>query len=229
MNKLNSLGETLLDYKSELVKDYPPLVRTAMIKAIRDLLEEEKIESNVMPLLIDANESKNKFKEFISTKAEFIKPYEELLQEFELLGRDVISRCSNMNIDEIYAEPDVDKDMISTFITFTCTEEYVMEHFGVSEQELIKLMKKGGFIEMYVSLRLSKVVKDIIQSFSSSISYISLDQSLAYANPVNNGYSMDLIMNVNVNDYEKDEYKNSILEEIRLVSEEARKTFLKNF
>lgn len=225
MKKINENGIKLLEYKEELMKDYPKIVRDSLILALEQMMAENIIDLVTYQTIKNTNESKDSFISYLLTKKEFTKTYEELFEEYEVFRIELDEELKMHDLFDLLTETVVEKDSIYVIKKFTIDESFVMDYFGVDEADLIRIMKRRGFVEKFTALRLTKVLKDIINESKKEISILNIDNSLAYFNEDNNGYNIDLIMGIQIDDLLKLDSKTVILGEIKEITVLADKIY----
>lgn len=215
MNKINEVGVRLLEYKDELLKDYPKIVKDSLLLSLEQMLSDKVIDLTTYEIIKNTAESKDGFTSYLLTRKEFTKTYEELFEEYEVLRNDLDEELRMHELFDLRTETIVEKDSIYILKTFLIDENFVMDYFGVQEIDLIKLMKRKGFVENFVALRLTKILNDIVNKTKYGTSLLNYDSSLVYFNENYNGYNIDLIMEVKISDIPILEKKNMILAEIK--------------
>lgn len=225
INKINNVGLQLLEYKEELLKDYPKIVRDALILSLEQMAEQKIIDIDTFETIKNTDESVDLFLAYLLTKKEFTKSYKELFKEYEEIREELNKDLELQNLFDLKTETIVEKDVICILKTFSINESFVMEFFGVEEKDLIKLMKRRGFVEKFAALRLTKVLTDIIKEGKINTTMIKLDNSLAYFNENGDGYNIDLIMEASVNDLIAIDKKKRIISEVKTIRKLADKTY----
>lgn len=217
MNKINKLGQRLIEFKDEYNKDYPPIVLDSMNVALNQMLLENRIDMSTFDYIINKNITKKMFLDFIDGKKEYTKSIDELKKEYEDIRLTLVDALTNHEIESIETDYDIEKEALIASKPYHITEQFIMEYFGVTEKEMPKMMKKGGFVEIFVSLRLGKVFADIVEHCNTGISHLKLEHSLPYVNK-EGGYNIDVAMEINIDDFCKQEWREKIVEEIKKIS-----------
>lgn len=215
MKKINEIGIKLLEYKDELTKDYPKIVRESLVFSLEQMLNNKIIDLTTYEIIKDIKENRDSFMSYLLTKDEFVKTYEELFEEYEVFRKELDEELKNHELFDLKTKTVVEKDVIYILKTFSIDEDFVMNYFGVEKNDLSKLMKGKGFVEKFVVLRLTKVLKDIIDMSNYNISVLCLDNSLVYFNEESNEYNIDLIMKIKIEDISVSDKKKKIIIEIK--------------
>lgn len=197
INKINKIGLSLLEYKEELTKDYPPIVRNSLLSTISGMYENEVIDSVVYELMISKTEDFNNFKEYILSNSNYTKTHAELFKEFEAFRVEVDNKLKDNEIYGLITQSIIEENSIFAIKTFSIGEEFIMGFFGVEEKDLNNLMKKKGFAEKFAAFRLTKVINDIIDD-SGLVDNLNIDKSLAYFNDKQNSYNIELIIKLDI-------------------------------
>ncbi|MDF2880040.1 MAG: hypothetical protein K0R54_597 [Clostridiaceae bacterium] len=199
MNKINKIGLELIQYKSELLKDYPELVKKSLLLAIDQMVEIKVLDLDTCYVIKDNNVNVEEFTGYLYTKNMFIKSDEEILKEFEILRNILNSKLEELGIlQKLKTESIIDKDIILASKTFCIDEQFTMEFFGASEEDVLNLMKRRGFIEKFAVLRLTKIFNDIKSQLSYPEDLLKCDTSLVYFDTEKNGYSIDFTFDISI-------------------------------
>lgn len=225
MQKINEVGIKLLEYKEELIKEYPKIVKDALVFSLEQMLNNKVIDLTTYEIIKNESESKDSFKSYLLTKEEFVKTYEELFREYEILRKELNEELITHELLDLKTETIVEKDVIRVLKTFLVDEKFIIDYFGVQETDLIKLMGRKGFVEKFTALRLVKILKDIIREVQNKLFMLKVDNSLVYFNEKNIGYNIDLIIDIDVDDISVLESKDKIITGIKEVNLLAENTY----
>lgn len=225
MNIINQTGLKLIEFKDEFGKDYPDIVKDSLTIALRKMVESGEIDRDAFDVVTSSNSNRKMFIEYLQSRKEYCKTPAELRKEFEKFRMQLDELLAGLSVNDITTEVAPEKQALLAIKTFSMDSEFVMDYFGVAEKDLLKLMKKGGFVEVFVSLRLSRVLSYILEDCSPGMSHIRLAYSLPYLSSTGDGYNIDLMMEVNVDDFLQVEWRERILSEIKEVSERAGTVF----
>lgn len=225
MNKINETGMKLIEFKNEFSKDYPDIVRDSLVLSLQKMIESGEIDKDTLNFVTNNNNNKKMFMEYLVARKEYLKSPEEMKKEYEIYRKKLEELIEMYQINDLETEIAVEKDAILAVRTFSIDGEFVMDYFGVREKDLMKLMKKGGFVEVFVSLRLARVLSLIIDDCSPGMSHIQMKNSLPYVSENGDGYNIDLLMEINVDDFTKTEWRDRILGEVKEVTERAGTAF----
>lgn len=205
MNKYNQLGIELINYKQELTKNYPDIVKRSLHLSIDQLMQNNIIDIDTHYALKDGSTSIDNFKGYIIEKPAYIKTSEELLIEYEALREKLNIKLNENELSEIvHTQSYVEKEKIAINKTFIIDENYVVKYFGVPREDLEKLMKRKGFIEKYAVLRLPKILGDFLKTIDYPPELFKCTASLVYFDVDKNGYCIDLIFDTPVEVVEDD-------------------------
>lgn len=219
MNKINLKGENLIQYKNELKKEYPDLVKQSMIIALQQLLDGKIIDREAFELTKNETVDIEEFREYLLSKKDYMKTEKEILAEMDIIKQDIFSCLKSMNIENnLVLKSVADKEKFIITRKFTIDENFVVSYFGVPEEDLLKLMKRGEFVEKFAVLRLSKVFKDISQKIVKT-ELVNFDTSLVYFDSSLNGYSIDFVFEVNLLTAEDGKKLETACEQIKEIRE----------
>ncbi|HFJ9376766.1 MULTISPECIES: hypothetical protein [Bacillus] len=229
MNKYNVFGMELISYKTEILKDYPDIVKRSLHDTFDKLLEHNAIDEDIHFSLKDDGMDTDRFKSFILTKIKCIKSNEELLVEYEVIRERLESHIQELiQSQELETESFVEKENISIIKKFVIDTEFAQEYFGIEEKDLEKSMKPKGFVEKFAVLRLPKILKDFVQIDgvqSEYFNYEAINSFLVYREEETTNYCIDLCLSIPI-DIAEDETKTvAIMEDVSNVVSKAEEYF----
>lgn len=206
MNKYNALGVELINYKTELLKEYPEIVKRSLMLSIDQMLQNELIDLDTHYAIKDDTTLVEPFREYILTKPTYLKTVEELFAEYEELRDKLTQKLLELQIeDQLSTESFVKKEQIAIIKTFNIDMEYAKAFFGVEIDEVEKLMKKKGFIEKFAVLRLPKILGDFLKTIEYPTELFNCEASFVYFDVETNSYCIDLLFDIPVENLEDEE------------------------
>lgn len=221
MNRINQRGIELLSYKTELLKDYPDIVRKSLELALEQMVENKVIDLDTYEFVRDASTTLDSLNEYLYTKSQFLKTEEEIFAEFEVIREKLNKRLADHGLDSLATESVIDKDVILVTKKFCINEQFTLEYFGVEEKDLLKLMKRRGFVEKFAVLRLTAIFKPFMKEVTYPEDLFNCDVSLVYFDKEENGYSIDIFFELPIEEVEKEERIEDMCKEIQVISEKA--------
>jgi hypothetical protein len=227
MNRINQKGMELIQYKIELSKDYPEIVKNSLILALEQMLENEVIDLDTYMNIKDETFSLESFEKYLLTKPSFLKTEEEIFQEFEALRKILDDKLDELEVEGLKTESIIDKDVILVTRKFCIDEDFTLRYFGVEEKDLLKLMKRRGFVEKFAVLRLTAIFKQFMEKVTYPKELFDIDVSLVYFDKDENGYSIDFTFEVNIEDIENQEKLDKICEAIKVIKQEVEEFYQK--
>lgn len=205
MNKYNNLGVELINYKHEILKNYPDIVKRSLHLSIDQLMQNNIIDIDTHYALKDDTTTTDSFKNYIIEKSAYIKSAEELLVEYEALREKLNIKLNEQGLSEtVHTQSYVEKEKIAINKTFAIDEDYVVNYFGVPREDLEKLMNRKGFVEKYAVLRLPKILSDFLKTVDYPSELFKCSASLVYFDVDKNRYCIDLIFDAPVETVEED-------------------------
>lgn len=225
MNRINKKGMQLIQYKNELEKEYPQLVKDSLMLAVQQLLEGNVIDLDTFEAVKDNTLSLSSFENYLLTKPGLSKTKEEILEEYEVIRKKFDEEIAKYGIRDIVTESIIEKDTILASKKFCIEDNFTMEYFGVEEKDLLKLMKRRGFIEKFAVLRLTTIFKDILNRISSAGELFNTEVSLVYFDKVDGGYNIDLQFEINVDELEKGDRTQEIINKVNEIKIEAERIY----
>ena len=169
MKKLNMFGKDILDYKSELLKDYPKLVERSLLDAAQKKLELTPDGMSVFEALKDSNVEIEDFKTILLNNSNFSKSEAEIRKEMEELGKEKIKVLEDYGVFDVELDIDIEKDEIFFYKEIAFTSDYFREYFDIPDDALIALMKPKSIGERIARLRLSKFKKVIEEEMADEV------------------------------------------------------------
>jgi hypothetical protein len=227
MNRINQKGMELIQYKIELSKDYPEIVKNSLILALEQMLENEVIDLDTYMNIKDETFSLESFEKYLLTKPSFLKTEEEIFQEFEALRKILDDKLDELEVEGLKTESIIDKDVILVTRKFCIDEDFTLRYFGVEEKDLLKLMKRRGFVEKFAVLRLTAIFRQFMEKVTYPKELFDIDVSLVYFDKDENGYSIDFTFEVNIEDIENQEKLDKICEAIKAIKQEVEEFYQK--
>lgn len=221
MNRINQKGMELIQYKSELTKDYPELIKNSLVLALEQMVENKVLDLDTYMNIKDDTFQEESFTKYLLTKSSFTKTEEEIFKEFEVLRKILDDKLSEHKAEGLKTESVIDKDVILITRKFCIDEAFTMSYFGVDEKDLLKLMKRRGFVEKFAVLRLTAIFKELMNKVTYPENLFKIDVSLVYFDKDENGYSIDFTFEVNIEHIEKRENLDQICETINSIKKEA--------
>jgi hypothetical protein len=227
MNRINQKGMELIQYKIELSKDYPEIVKNSLILALEQMLENEVIDLDTYMNIKDETFSLESFEKYLLTKPSFLKTEEEIFQEFEALRKILDDKLSELEVEGLKTESVLDKEAILVTRKFCINENFTLKYFGVEEKDLLKLMKRRGFVEKFAVLRLTAIFRQFMEKVTYPKELFDIDVSLVYFDKDENGYSIDFTFEINIEDIENQEKLDKICESIKIIKQEVEEFYQK--
>lgn len=195
MNKLNKLGETILECKKEFNNAQSELVRNALRIYAKDLASNVAVDIGVFTVLEDINIDIPQFEKFLLAREICCISIEEVITLFKERESHYNERFDNS--PKVTISTDESQEVANFSIGLSIDETFVASYFGVDEAEAFKLMKRQGLVEQFTALRIRKLARDIVLQFSNSKPfYASLDISYAHYIDSLKSYAVDVILTV---------------------------------
>ena len=169
MKKLNMFGKDILEYKSELLKDYSKLVERSLLDAAQKKLELTPDGMSVFEALKDSNVEIEDFKTILLNNSNFSKSEAEIRKELEELGKEKIKVLEDYGVFDVEADVDVNTDEVFIYKEIAFTSDYFREYFDIPDDALIALMKPKSIGERIARLRLSKFKKVIEEEMEDEV------------------------------------------------------------
>ncbi|MBP1308678.1 hypothetical protein JOD82_001698 [Paenibacillus sp. 1182] len=225
MNRINQRGMDLIQYKCELMKEYPKIVKDSLYLALEQMVENKVLDMDTYMFIREDSTTATSFEEYLYSKTNFLKTEEEIFAEFEIIRSKLNDKLASHGLDMLHSESVVDKEVILVTKKFCVNEEFTMNYFGVEEKDLLKLMKRRGFVEKFAILRLTAIFKPFMETLDFPKDLFIYDMSLVYYDKDENGYSIDLYFELPVEEVEREEKLDEICEGMSVVVEKTQAHF----
>ncbi len=162
-------GKDILEYKSELLKDYSKLVKRSLLDAAQKKLELTPDGMSVFEALKDSNVEIEDFKTILLNNSNFSKSEAEIRKELEELGKEKIKVLEDYGVFDVDADVDINTDEVFIYKEIAFTSDYFREYFDIPDDALIALMKPKSIGERIARLRLSKFKKVIEEEMEDEV------------------------------------------------------------
>lgn len=229
MNKLNALGNELLEFKKEYNKDYSSIIKKSLDIAIDKMAEDEIIDVDIHYSLKDETSDISNFKLLLLEKAKCLKTVEELLVEYETIRaklNNVLDISEEDTENSVETLSSVKHEKISITKEFIITEKFIREYFVVeSDEDFKELMKRRGFIEKFAIIRLNKILKDFVTQNAICSSNFEILNSNVFYEVDRNIYGIHLLFNIPIDNLETEEAIEDIGLEVKEIVSESEKFF----
>lgn len=225
MNRINQKGMDLIGYKSELIKDYPDLVKKSLLLAIEQMVENKIINLDAYEFVKQDETTLEELLSYLEDHDEFLKTEEEIFAEFEVIREKLDKLLEDKGMDYLQTESVIDKDVLLVTKKFCVDEGFTMNYFGVEEKDLLKLMKRRGFVEKFSVLRLTAIFKAFMEELEYEKDLLTCDVSLVYFDKDENGYSIDVFFELPIEEVEKEEKIEEMCEVIQTIVAKAEKHY----
>lgn len=226
MNRINQRGMDLIQYKEELLKEYPKIVRDSLNLSLHQLVENDALDNHTLLLIQDTQMSVSNFEQYLYESPSYLKTEKEIFAEYEMLRESFVEVLEQNGLGDLTTETIVQKDCILANKQFAIDEAFTKEYFGVNESDVLKLMKRRGFVEKFAVLRLTAIFNEFSEGLKKSKPELNSDLSLVYYDKEANSYAIDLFFEVPVELIEENAELPDRCLAIRTVVEQAEALFV---
>jgi hypothetical protein len=202
---LGEKGLELVNYRKQLdgVK-HNDFLKEAVVELIKTKVSKEEVD------LIMSVSSARGLDEKLLDMPNYIKKEEEILQEKKVkfeeealkFNNNIRKKESSWNKDvKLFytVDSDYEKNTYTVIRKFGLGQKFLEEYFGVSNKKILtRLMKENGFLKDYTELRISTVLRKIINSVDVACGTIEIGK--AYFSEEKNTYNVNLTITVSVED-----------------------------
>lgn len=228
MIRYNEIGQQLLDYKTELLKDYPALVYDALITSLTKIKEDDIIDYDAFTTVTNNSITMEEMKAYIVTHKRYMKTAQEMEGEFEELRKKLDEKISEIpELEDVYSENNIKQNAIEIKRKFSIDEACVMNYFGVNSDGAVDLMKKRGFVEKFAALRLAKILKDFSEQLVYQTDLFKIDNSPVFCTPEE--YAIEYEFIINIEDIESWDNIDEILQEINRIKQQVDTYYTERF
>lgn len=228
MDRINSFGKKAIEYKTEMLKDYPKIVKNALQLSISTLVEKNELTLFTQSALLNNDTNLEEFHQLIKSTNLYLKTPEELFQDFENIRESLNTELEKFNMENIESESEVDNDKIIVYKTFSIDEDFVINYFGVDRKNALKLMGKKECIQMFASLRLEKILKDYLNLENEDLEHLFiLKKEKPYYEIENNSFNIKLLFSIDVDMLDKKKNYKIVATKIKKIYDNIEKYYNK--
>ena len=233
IQRLNLQGLEILDIKKELLKTETPIIQKALVSMSNDMLKQGLLTVELHHSVQNSDVSELSFKEELLQNAHLMKTHAELEKEFEVIATGIkpslISLAEEETFPRVILIPNVEKDTLDLKISFEVGEEFVKDYFGQCTKTM---MDRKGFVEKFVVLRFSKIMKDYLSKSSKTQAmneFVDLHPSVkgvpsgVYFEQNKKIYAIDYSIQIDIGAAEEN------IDEISLIVNEEAKSYIDFF
>lgn len=225
MEILNKNGETLLDYRKEFKRHYADSIDDALKRAILTLYKEKKISEKLFRIILNENVDDLEVYAYLITQKEYTKSSDELNYEFDKVRQKVNDYLISCNfIDNVSTKNSLNDNKICIIRQYDVGKELLLSFFGLTQTEIIPLMKRKGFMDKFCVLRLNQIFKEIYSELKVP-EHVDHGYSLVYYNKLIQGFSIDYKYYVNINYLLDENNLVNILDKIKELDKIVEKKF----
>ena len=235
MNKFNALGMDIIEYKKQLLNEtYPKIVRDSLTFTFDKLCEKLELEADINLFAKDNTITLEDFKLDLLNRVKYIKTKEELFKEYEVIKNtflESINKTNSKSLNNVEIESKVENEEIFITKKFNIDREFVRQYFSFSEYDsseqeketLDKLMKRGGFIEVFSVLRLTKILSGFLDNYEFENKPFICDISETYYDEKDGEgfYSIDFILKLGITTLEEKAEDDEFVKEIIKILDEV--------
>lgn len=206
MNKLNALGQNLLQRKEDLLmyRLQSRIFEALVFQIDEKLIKTGTIDNMTRELIVNPEIDAVTFRNYLLATIQFLKTDVELLEDFKHIRESLNDELTKQQLDYVTTDIDLKGDKISVLRTYTIDAEYVVDHFNVDKNKVNDLMQINGFVSKYAVLRLPKILNDFINNYDDVPHFFTIEASKVFENTEPRGYNIDLIFNIKTDELEND-------------------------
>ena len=227
MNKLNKVGNQMIEYKVELGKDYPELVINSLLAMVDKLAVDGVIDVDTHFSLKEKDISIESLRELLLSKTNFLKTHEELFAEYEEIRNHINELLGIDDENEIIKTvSSVTNEKIAITKEFIITENIMKKYFYIeNEKDYEILIKRKGFVEKFAILRLEKILRDFKAHAEIQSEDYEVINSNVFFEAERNVYGIHLLFNLPIEKIEDKERLEIIIEEIKVLMDKSTEYF----
>lgn len=242
MNKFNALGMDMLEYKAQLLnREYPDIVRNSLEFTFDKLCEKLALETDVNLAVKDLDITLEDLKLDLLNREKYIKTKEELFSEYEVVKGTFVESIKEFNsecLNNVEFDSKVDNEEIFVTKKFNIDRDFVKQYFCISEYDtpekeveiLDKLMKRGGFVEKFAVLRLTKILSGFLESYDFDNKPFVCDISGTYYDEKEEDgdtgfYAIDFVLKIGITTLEDSSQDKELIEEVSTALNDVSKYY----
>ncbi|MFY0516609.1 hypothetical protein ACOMCU_02075 [Lysinibacillus sp. UGB7] len=226
MNRINKVGQEMIEYKNELAKNYPDLVKRSMISVLEQLVSVGTIDLDTLNYVKNESVSIIDFERFIKESPLFEKTKEEIIAELRILEDRLKEILDLKDIEDLKTSIIERDEMVLVNQVFVFDEAFVLRYFDISdESEVTTLMKRGGFVEKLAVLRLNAILKPFLREKKAELEKVEMDLSFVVYDNALQGYKIEIYFAISEDKFDDEEELLAYVDTIMEVAEDARTEF----
>lgn len=226
MNRINKVGQEMIEYKNELGKSYPDIVKRSMIQVLEQLVSVGTIDLDTLNYVKNESVSIIDFERFIKESSLFEKTKEEIIAELRILEERLKEILELKDIEDLKTSIIESDEMVLVNQAFVIDESFVLRYFDINEEsEVTALMKRGGFAEKFAVLRLNAIFKQFLREKKAELEDVEMDLSFVVYDNALQGYKIEIYFAIAEDKFDDEDALMAYIDTIMEVAEDARMEF----
>lgn len=219
MNKLNPLGNELLELKRELIQSHSSIVVKSLNQLADQLLAQQMIDAVTFSYLKDPNQTLESFKSYCLTQSNFCLDTETLLKIYDQKRLALVDYL-NQSVEafDLTSKSFLKEEEVVIVKSFSFDRNMACEFFGIDERFCENLYGRKRFVERFVVLRYKKLLNEFIQTYPLGQAPFKIDRTPVFFDETTEAYTIEFLIKFKLEALEDLEEKNFIEEVHQLMS-----------
>lgn len=211
MNKLNHLGNELMELKRELTQSHSNIVLKSLNQLAEQMLAQELIDHVTFGYLKDRSQSIEQFQTFCLTQSDYCLDQEALLKIYDQKRLELVDYLNrSVETYQLTSKSFLKEEEVVIVKSFIFDREMACDFFGIDEQFCENLYGRKRFIERFVVLRYKKILNEFIEKYPLTDVPFKIDRTPVFFDETQEAYAIEFLVKFKLEALENLEEKNFV-------------------
>ena len=195
MNKLNHLGNELVELKRELTQSHTSIVLKSLNQLADQLLTQKMIDDVTFSYLKDSTQTVQQFQSYCLTQSQFCLDQESLLKIYDKKRLELVNYL-NQSVEayQLTSKRFLKEDEVVIVKSFSFDRDMACQFFGIDERFCENLYGRKRFIERFVVLRYKKILSEFIQNYPLEKVPFKIDRTPVFFDETTEAYTIEFLI-----------------------------------
>lgn len=211
MNKLNHLGNELVELKRELTQSHTSIVLKSLNQLADQLLTQKMIDDVTFSYLKDSTQTVQQFQSYCLTQSQFCLDQESLLKIYDKKRLELVNYL-NQSVEayQLTSKSFLKEEEVVIVKSFSFDRDMACQFFGIDERFCENLYGRKRFIERFVVLRYKKILSEFIQNYPVEKVPFKIDRTPVFFDETTEAYTIEFLIKFKLEVLEDLEEKNFV-------------------
>lgn len=211
MNKLNHLGNELVELKRELTQSHTSIVLKSLNQLADQLLTQKMIDDVTFSYLKDSTQTVQQFQSYCLTQSQFCLDQESLLKIYDKKRLELVNYL-NQSVEayQLTSKSFLKEEEVVIVKSFSFDRDMACQFFGIDERFCENLYGRKRFIERFVVLRYKKILSEFIQNYPLEKVPFKIDRTPVFFDETTEAYTIEFLIKFKLEVLEDLEEKNFV-------------------